>query len=141
MKYFDTTTIILGIVLLGVIAFAVTTPATSMKLGDAGVPNALTSPTAATVTLTNGTSTKILSASSGRLYAYICSLTTNTVDTFLTVSNATNASGSVIGVPAVASNGIDIPKGSCYEISSKNLLVGQINAFSAASNTLSIISQ
>ena len=141
MKYLYTAAVILGIVLLGVIAFSVTTPATSMKLGDAGVPNVLLNPTNGTVALTTNTSTLVLNANSGRLYVNICSVPTNTTSTFLTISNKTNASGTVVGVAATLNNGIYLATGSCYSITNANLLTGMINAYANASNTLSIIYQ
>ena len=110
-------------------------------LGDAGVPNTLTNPTNTTVALNTSTSTLVLAANSGRLYASICTLTANTVDTFITISSKQNSSGTTIGIPALASVGIDIPKGTCYTINGSNDLTGMITAFASASNTLSVLYQ
>lgn len=139
MKYFYNASIIIGIVLLGMIAL---TPQTSpIKLGDAGVPNVLSNPTNTSVALTTNTSTLVLNANSGRLYANICSVPTNTTSTFLTISSKQNASGTTVGVAATLNNGIYLATGSCYSITNANLLTGMINAYANASNTLSVIYQ
>lgn len=138
-KYIYSVIAIVALILLGVIEF--TPHGSSPVLGDAGVPNTLTNPTNTSVALTTNTSTKVLAASSGRLFAYICSPTTNATSTWLTVSNAVNASGTTIGVAATANNGIYLAVNTCFKIDSSDLLVGQINAFAAASNTLSVIYQ
>ena len=139
MKYFYNASIIIGIVLLGMIAL---TPRTSpINLGDAGVPNVLSNPTNTSVALTTNTSTLVLNANSGRLYANICSVPTNTTSTFLTISSKQNASGTTVGVAATLNNGIYLATGSCYSITNANLLTGMINAYANASNTLSVIYQ
>jgi len=139
MKYFYNASIIIGIVLLGMIAL---TPRTSpINLGDSGVPNVLSNPTNTSVALTTNTSTLVLNANSGRLYANICSVPTNTTSTFLTISSKQNASGTTVGVAATLNNGIYLATGSCYSITNANLLTGMINAYANASNTLSVIYQ
>jgi hypothetical protein len=140
MKYFYNASIIIGIILLGMIAL---TPQVSapIKLGNSETQTNLINPTDGTVNLTTNTSTLVLNANSGRLYASICSVPTNTTSTFLTISNKTNASGTVIGVQATANNGIYLAVGSCYSINSSNLLSGMVNAYANASNTLSTLYQ
>lgn len=110
-------------------------------LGDAGVPNSLTNPTNTSIALTTNTSTLVLAANSGRLYASICSVPTNTTSTFLTISAKQNASGTTIGVAATLNNGIYLATGTCYTINGSNDLTGMINAFANASNTLSLLYQ
>ena len=148
MKYFYITSIIIGIILLGVIALTAKATALatelateSITLGDAGVPNVLASLTNTSIALTANTSTLVLNGNSGRLYADICSVPTNTTSTFLTISSNQNASGTTIGVPATLNNGIYLATGTCYDISSKNQAVGLINGYANASNTLSVIYQ
>ena len=108
MKYFYLILSLIGLILLGMLAFKATPTA---KFGDAGVPNSLTSTTNSSIALTTNTSTLVLAANSGRLYASICSVPTNTTSTFITVSSAKNASGTVIGTPATLNNGVYIATG------------------------------
>lgn len=138
-KYIYSVIAIVALILLGVIEF--TPHGSSPVLGDAGVPNVLASLTNTSVALTTNTSTLVLAAASGRLYADICSVPTNTTSTFLTISSAVNASGTTIGVPAKLNTGIYLAVGTCYDISSKNQAVGLINGYANASNTLGIIYQ
>lgn len=136
MKYFYTAAIIIGVILLGVIALQ--PKASAPVLGDSGTPNVLTSLTASSVTLTNGTSTLVLNGASGRIYAYICSLPQNTTSTFLTVSGKQNASGTTVGVPATAGNGIYLAVNTCFKIDNSDLMNGLINGYANSSNTLSL---
>jgi hypothetical protein len=126
MKYFYIISISIIIILLGVIAMK----NQPVKLGDSGIPNTINNPINGSVTLKTNTSTIVLNANSGRIFANICSVPTNTTGTFLT-----------IGTPATLNNGIYLPVGSCYTINSLNNIVGTINAFSTATNTLSLIYQ
>ena len=128
-----------GAILLGIMAFRPNASPSALGLNENS--NSLLAPTNASVALTTNTSTLVLAASSGRLYAYICSVPTNTTSTFLTDSNARNASGTTVGVPATVNSGIYLAAGTCYSISGGNLLVGQVNAYANASNTLSLIYQ
>ena len=97
------------------------------SLGDGSTPLYITSMNVSTNVNVSTTSTSVLAASSGRVYALI--VNDSPVPIYLSLNNATAVSGKGVMLPA---------SGGKYEINGLNQYVGIINAITATTATASV---
>ena len=90
--------------------------------------NYFSSATNSTVTLTAATSSTVLAANTGRLFAYIA-----------------NEGGGIVnlslGETAVASQGIELQSGESYQFTTENMFTGAIYGYALATTSLSVVSK
>lgn len=98
----------------------------NVSLGDGGVPNTLKTASVSTGPTVTTSSSNVLSASSGRLYAVF--VNDGTVPIYLSLTGTT---------AAVAHTGILLnANGGSYEINLSNDYIGQVNAITASSTAV-----